>query len=682
MSSSRLLGAVRARIVVLHGRLISLKMMALFIISVLAGNPVGAIAQTSGVFTYHNDIARTGQNLQETVLTPANVNTVQFGKLFSLPVDGYIYAQPLYMANLMVAGKSRNVVFVATEHDSVYAFDADNPGAAPLWHTSFIDAAAGVTTVDSITDTGCDDLVPEIGITSTPVIDSETGTLYVVAKTKENGAFVQRIHALGITTGADVITPVEIQATVPGTGDGSDGNGNVAFDPLRENQRAALLLSNGVIYIAFASHCDNGPYHGWVLGYDAKTLNLVGVFNATPNGGLGGIWQSGGGPAADASGNIYVITGNGTFDADTGGSDFGDSFLKLAGGTLSVSDYFTPYNQADLEAIDADLGSGAPLLLPDQSVGPRHLMVSAGKEGTIYVLNRDAMGQFQSGSDSQIVQSLPGALGSLFDSPAYFESTVYFAAEDDTLKAFTLNDGQLALSGQSTTTFGFPGATPVISANGSNNGIVWALQTDQYDSGGPAVLHAYTAADVSVELYNSSEDLARDNPGPAVKFSVPTVVNGKVFVGSQNQLSIFGLPLDNIEVAPTNPSIVRGTLQQFTATGTFSDSTTQDLTTAVTWSSSSPGTATISNAAGSEGLASAVAIGTTTITATLGSVSGTTDLMVTDANGGNGNGSGSGGGGGCTISRASQVDPIWSLMMIAFVVRYLRFHTVNTFSRK
>jgi len=507
----------------------------------VSNSTVSTTANQPAILTYHNDNARTGQNLQESVLTPANVNAVQFGKLFSLPVDGYIYAQPLYMADLNIGGQPHNVVFVATEHDSVFAFDADTSGAAPLWHASFINPAAGVTTIDSIADTGCSDLVPEIGITGTPVIDPAAGRLYVVAKTKENGVSVQRIHALDITTGVEALAPVEIQATVKGSGDGSDANGNVSFDPLQENQRAALLMSKGVLYVAFASHCDSNPYHGWVLAYDASTLNLVSAFNATPNGGMGGIWQSGGGPAADASGDVYVITGNGTFDADTGGSDFGDSFLKLTSGTSTLSDYFTPYNQAALAAADTDLGSGGPLLLPDQAVGLPHLMVSAGKEGTIYVLNRESMGQFQAGSDSQIVQSLPGALGSLFSTPAYFANTIYFGAANDTLKAYTLNSGQLALSAQSSTTFGFPGVTPVISANGVNDAIVWVLQTDQYASNGPAVLHAYSAADVSVELYNSSQKPARDNPGPAIKFTVPTVVNGKVFVGTQNQLAVFGL---------------------------------------------------------------------------------------------------------------------------------------------
>lgn len=518
------------------------------------GTPVTGGASYTGTFTYHNDNSRTGQDLQESLLTPANVNSTQFGKLASFLVDGYIYAQPLYVANVNIGGQLRNVVFVATEHDSVYAFDADGAsGAAPLWHTSFINSSAGVTTVSS-NDVSCNDLVPEIGITSTPVIDPATGTLYVVAKTKENGNYFFRVHALDIVTGAETISPQTIAPTFPGSALPNDGSNNVTFDAKVQHQRSALLLDHGAIYIAFASHCDIGDYHGWVAAYDAQTLNPVGAFNATPDGTWGGIWQAGGGPAADASGNVYVITGNGTFDADTaGGRDFGDSFLKLAGRSLTLSDYFTPYNQADLEAADRDLGSGPPLLLPDQLVGPTHLLVSAGKEGVIYLLNRDNMGQFlpaSAGQDPQIVQRVPSALGGgLFGAPAYYASKVYFAAANDTLKAFDLSDGLFtpvvtpAPSAQSPTTFGFPGATPTISANGSNTStaIVWALQTDQYGTSGPAVLHAYSALNVATELYNSSQNLARDNPGPAVKFTVPTVANGKVYVGTQTQLSVFGL---------------------------------------------------------------------------------------------------------------------------------------------
>jgi hypothetical protein len=505
--------------------------------------PPGAPAAVpSGVFTYHNDNARTGQNLNESVLTPANVNPTTFGLLFSVPVDGQIYAQPLYVAGLNIGGQLRNAVFVATEHDSVYAFDADNPTSTPLWHTSFINPAAGITTVLS-TDVNCTDLMPEIGITSTPVIDPSSSTLFVESKTKENGTYVHRIHALDVTTGVEKLSSV-IQGGVPGTGDGNV-SGIVSFNPHTQLQRPALLLSNGLLYVAFASHCDNGPYHGWVFAYDAHTLSQRAIFNTTPNGGLGGIWHSGGGPAADGSGNVFVITGNGTFDgpSPTGSNNFGDTFLKLTSGALTPSDFFTPFNQATLEANDQDLGSGAPLLLPDQSTGPPHLLVSAGKEGKIYLLNRDDMGKFQTGSDSQIVQSLPNAMGLLFGTPAYFQNTVYFFAANDSLKAFSLSNGQLGTSPVSTSRIGFafPGATPVISANGANNGIVWALQTDQFGTNGPALLHAFLASDVSTELYNSNQNPSRDNPGPAVKFTVPTVFNGKVYVGTQTQLSVFGL---------------------------------------------------------------------------------------------------------------------------------------------
>ena len=297
------------------------------------------------VTTYHNDNARTGQNLAETILTPANVNTNQFGRLFSLSVDGYVYAQPLIVSQVSVGGGVHNVLFVATEHDTVYAFDADTKGKL-YWKKKLLVHGTGARPVKS-SEVGSDDLVPEIGITSTPVIDTASGTLYVFAKTREKTGFVQRLHALDITTGSEKFGgPVIIQASVEGTGDGSV-NGFVAYNPLRQHQRAALLLLNGVVYIASASHGDNGPYHGWIVGYNATTLQLVTAFNATPNGGLGGIWMAGGGLAADNAGNIYCSTGNGTFDADTGGNDFGDSVLKLtpAGNTLDMTDYFTPYNQ-------------------------------------------------------------------------------------------------------------------------------------------------------------------------------------------------------------------------------------------------------------------------------------------------------------------------------------------------
>ena len=527
-----------------------------------SGSGNATVRFLSGVLTYHNDNARSGQNLNETVLAPGNVATATFGKLFSFPVDGYVYAQPLYVSKVPVAGQLHNVVFVATEHNSVYAFDADTGGQ--LWHASFINPANGVTTVPyqdtatppGYTDSkpypdGCTDLTPEIGITGTPVIDQATGTLYIVAKTKEtNGAIVtyeHRLHALDITTGMPRPgSGRALQASVPGTTAPNDGNGRVLFLSLRQNQRAALLLNNNVVSVAFSSHCVIRPYQGWVLAYDAKTLDLLGAFNAVPNDpkGKGGIWHSGGGPAADANGNVFVMTGDGPFNAASAGNSYGDSVLKLTNGSLTVADYFTPHNQLALEAANADMSSGGPLLLPDQAVGPQRLMVSAGKQGIVYLLNRDNMGRFQVGSDSQIVQSFPGgACGpgscAIFGTPAYFSNTVYTAAVDDRLRAYSLSSGQLTLAGQSPNSFRWPGATPVVSANGSSNGIVWALETN--GSGAPAVLRAYSAANVSVELYNSDENAARDNPGPAVKFGVPTVANGKVYVGSQFQVSVFGL---------------------------------------------------------------------------------------------------------------------------------------------
>jgi len=508
---------------------------------------LAAVTDFPGIFTYHNDTARTGQNRQEFALTLTTVNQTQFGKIFSCVLDGYAYAQPLYVANLAIPGQGiHNVVFVATEHDSVFAFDADNTACSQLWMTSFINPNAGTTTVPS-GDVLSSDIVPEIGITGTPVIDPQSGTLYVVAKTKENGTYFQRLHALDITTGAEKFGgPVVIQASVSGSGDGSVG-GNLAFDPLRQNQRAALLLVNGVVYIAFASYGDNDPYHGWMLGYNAATLQQVAVFNATPNGSRGGIWQSGNGPAADSSGNVFVIIGNGTFDADVGGIDFGDSFLRLStnAGGLTLVDFFTPFNQAFLAASDLDLGSTGPLLLPDQAgTAHPHPVLGAGKDGNGYLVDRDNMGHFRSTDNSQIVQTISISTSGVFGVPAFWQNNIYFLGVNDVLKAFQLSGGLLSTTptSQASTAFGFPGATPAISANGSTNGIAWVLDNSAFATSGPAVLHAYDATNVATELWNSSQAAnSRDQAGPAVKFTVPTVVNGRVYVGGQNQLTVFGL---------------------------------------------------------------------------------------------------------------------------------------------
>ena len=503
------------------------------------------VSNYPGTFTWRNDSGRTGQNRDELWLSVDTVNQAEFGKLFSYPVDGYIYAQPLYAANLQIPGRGfHNVVYVATQHDSVYAFDADGRSSSPLWQVSLINPAAGITTVPS-DDVGSTDIIPEIGITGTPVIDTQTGTLYVVAKTKENGAYFQRLHALDIFTGAEKFGgPVVIQASIRGTGDGGDGQGNIPFNALIQNQRPGLLLLGGTVYLGFASHGDNGPYHGWLLGYDAATLRQVAVFNDTPDGFRGGIWQAGGAPSADSSGHIFITTGNGTFDRDTGGADSSDSMLKLniAGG-LTVADYFTPFNQDFLNGGDLDLGSTSLVVLPDQTgTSHPHLLLGGGKEGKLYLVDRDAMGNFHIGDDSQIVQSLLVSSDGIFGTPAIWENNVYVSGLSNALKAFQLSAGKLSTSPvqQGDTVFGFPGGQPAVSSNGSTNGIVWVLQTDAFGASGPAVLRAYDATNVSVEIYDSNLAGARDQPGPAVKFTVPTVANGKVFVGTQNQLTVFG----------------------------------------------------------------------------------------------------------------------------------------------
>jgi hypothetical protein len=520
------------------------------------------------VLTYHNDNARTGQNLAETVLTPATVNSTSFGKLFSYPVDGYVYAQPLHVSNVQIPGQgTHNVVYIATQHNSVYAFDADNSAIGQLWHVSFIDPANGVTTVPTV-DVFTNDIVPEIGITSTPVIDVATGTLYVVAKTKETRQgsvhYVQRLHALDIATGAEKFDGPEVIAdtivtsggeyvyvsgpTIPGTGDGSVV-GQLSFNAFRQLNRPGLLLLNGVIYTAWGSHGDGFPYHGWLLGHDAQTLTLVSVLNTTPNGGLGGIWMGGGGPAADADGNIYLSTGNGTFNPTGLGSPaYGDSILKIAPGPALIADFFSPYNQQELANLDVDLGSGGVMVLPDQPGARPHLLVTAGKEKKGYLIDRDDLGGFRrcGSSCDDVVQVLPiGAIGgAVFSTPAYFNGRVYYQAagccEQDVLRAFAISGGQLSTVSQSSTGFGYPGATPSISANGSSGGIIWTLNSHAASASGPAVLYAHDAMNLANELYNSSV-VPADQLGAAVKSTVPTIANGKIYVGTQSSVAVLGL---------------------------------------------------------------------------------------------------------------------------------------------
>lgn len=503
---------------------------------------IAAPQVSAQVTTSQYDNSRTGANLHETILTPSNVNANQFGKIATLTVDGDIYAQPLYVPQLEMLGKGKHdVVFVATEHDSVYAFDADGKSSAPLWKTSFARADGGIAPLPA-RDVRCPFIQPEVGITSTPVIDSASGTFYVLARTKEQGRYVQKLHALAITTGEEKLGgPVTIQASVQGGGQGSR-RGRVDFDALLENPRAALLLANGNVYLSWASSCDVGPYHGWVMAYDARTLAQTAVFNDSPDDSQGGIWQADTGPAADESGTVFLATGNGGFDAAAGGRDYGDSTLKLDGHNLAVRDYFTPYNQARLNDGDDDLGSGGPVLLPDQEGSHPHELVVGGKGGTIYVIDRDHMGRFQPGSDSQIVQSVPKAVGSFFAAPAWWNGHLYLMGDNGILKDFHVDRGMLGSpAAQTATRTGGPGATPEVSANGSGDGIVWLIECAGGRGGRQAILHAYDARNVAHELYNSEQSSPRDRAGNGLHFAIPTIASGRVYVGAKNELDIYGL---------------------------------------------------------------------------------------------------------------------------------------------
>jgi outer membrane protein assembly factor BamB len=502
----------------------------------------------TNVTTYHNDTARSGQNLTETTLTTSNVNSSSFGKLFVISVDGKVDAQPLYLTQLTMPNQgTHNVLYVATEHGSVYGFDADS--GTLLWQVSIL--AAGETTSD---DHGCGQITPEIGVTSTPVIDPKAGpngTIYVVAMSKDgSGNYHQRLHALDVTNGAEEFGgPHNIQASFPGTGDNSSG-GNVVFDPAQYAERAGLLLLNGVVYTGWTSHCDARPYTGWIMGFDESTLAQVSVLNLTPNGNEGSVWMSGAGLAADTSGNIFLLDANGTFDSalDANGfpnqGDFGNAFLRISTSNqkLAVADYFEMFNQGAENGSDEDLGSGGALLLPDLTDGSgqtRHLAVGAGKDSNIYVVDRDAMGKFNP-SKNNIYQEIQSALsGSVFSMPAYFNNAVYYGAVGDNIKAFAISNAQLAGAPASQTgnAFGYPGATPSISANGTNNAILWAAE-----NAGSAVLHAYDATNLSRELYNSNQASGgRDRFGAGNKFITPMITNGKVYVGTTNGVGVFGL---------------------------------------------------------------------------------------------------------------------------------------------
>jgi hypothetical protein len=525
-------------------------------LSVTAQPPSGGTPSPADVVTFKNDVARTGQYLVETTLTPANVNSTSFGLLRNLKVDAKVDAQPLYLSQVTVAGTTHNIVFVATEHASVYAFDADS--GAQLWQVSLL--ASGESPSDPH---GCDQVTPEIGITSTPVIDrtaGPNGTLYVVAMSIDNSSrYHQRLHALDVTTGAELLNgPTEIVATFP------NGSGTLTFDPGQYAERAALLLLNGTIYTSWTSHCDISPYSGWVIAFKQADLSRAAVLNLAPNSGTaqsGGngfsingpaIWMSGDGPGADAAGNIYLLTGNGRFETTLNAygfpnmGDYGNSFVKISnsGTALSVADYFTMSNEVVESMNDQDLGSGGELLLPDlndSTNAVRHLVVGAGKDGSIYLVDRDNMGKFDPAKNN-IWQQLDGQLGgSVFSSPAYFNGNLYYGAAGSTLTAFSINNAKLstAPTSHSTATFGYPGTSPAVSANGTANAIVWAHENN---SAGAAVLHAYDATDLSKELYNSTQATgSRDQFGTGNKFITPTVAAGKIFVGTQGSVGVFGL---------------------------------------------------------------------------------------------------------------------------------------------
>ena len=502
-----------------------------------------AVTDLKGVFTYHNDPARTGQNLQEYALTTGTVNSSTFGALFSCPVDGYVYAQPLYIANFSIGGQTHNVVFVATEHDSIYAFDADSSSCVQLWHTSFL--SSGVTTVPAA-DTGeLSDLIPEIGITSTPVIDSSTNTIFVVAKTKETvgsscssstPCYVHRLHALDLTTGAEKFGgPVVLSAP--------------NFVPLFHLQRPALLLNNGTLYIGFGSHGDNNTWQGWLMAYsyNSSTITQTWVWHSTdPTSGNneGAIWGSGNGPALDANGNIYVETGNGVFDGTT---NFSDSVVKLspAGALL---DYFTPYDQGVMQQNDIDLGSSGPIILPDSMGTTAHPpMIATGKVGVVYLLDQTNMGKYNPAGNQDLGEVSVGfnetnLTAGFYGQPAYWNGNIYTIIVGDSLRQFSIGNGTISTvsSSNSNSTFSFRGATPAVSASGTTNGIVWVADITAYQSGGAVILDAYDATNVSTPLYSSPAS-GSSAAAPATKFTVPTVANGKVYVGGQLAFTVFGL---------------------------------------------------------------------------------------------------------------------------------------------
>lgn len=497
----------------------------------------GILAAQPSVVTYHNDNSRTGLNSNETLLTPANVKAGLFGKRYYLPVDGGVYAQPLYLPRVKIPGKGfRNLLFVATAHDTLYAFDADDEssaGATPIWKTSFLNEAAGVTTV-SASDVGCT-VIPELGIVGTPVIDPVAGTIYLIAHTKENGnQFVYRMHSLDVTTGAERTgSPVEIQAA--------------GFVPLLQKQRAALLLSNGVVYSPWTGHCDSGTYHGYIMANDSKSLKQIGVFNATPVDSGASFWNGGAGPSADSQGNIFAVSANGDPDGDIAAAVYDESVLRLAPAPkLAVTDLFTPFNRLSMDEADQDLGSSGALLLPDDAgtAAHPHLLFVSGKEGRMYLLDRDALGGAQVNTDSAALASLPVLGSQTFGMAAYFNGSIYVSPKQSPMLAFKVGGAALAASpwAQTSDTHAYPGATPSITSNGTRNGIVWIATSDN-----DGKLLAYDASNLN-KLYDSDNQNADQLPSNT-EFSVPTIADGKVFAGGVTGVALYG------ELAQATPVI-------------------------------------------------------------------------------------------------------------------------------
>ncbi len=479
------------------------------------------------VLTYHNDDARDGAFTDETTLTPSVVNSTQFGKLRSYTVDGQIYAQPLFVPQLAIAGTNHNVVFVVTENDTVFAFDANGTPSTALWTKSL---GSPVSVNDS------EGISPSLGITSTPVIDITTGTLYVLAEST-SGPF--SLHALDITSGAEKFGgPVQVTGSVAGTG-WDNNNGTIDLEG-GCYQRTGLALNpvSNLIYIGFG-HCN----HGWLLAYDKTSLQQKGIFNDTPDGAGGGLWNGGGAPVVnDETGDVFIMSG---VDLDDPPSGYNDSFLRLNPDTLSLDDYFQPDDAAFLAANDADLGSGSPVLMPDNTSSTPHEIIGGGKDGNVFVVNRDSMGSFSPTKNNviQTVQTGVKQFDNIFSTPVYWNGLLYYHCEGDVLRAFSWANGQLSTQpvAKGQIVIYTHGATASLSANGTSDGIIWEIDNSNQSSGGPAILRAYNATSVGTELYDSTQAGSRDTAGVALKFTSPTVAGGMVFVPTTTELDIYGL---------------------------------------------------------------------------------------------------------------------------------------------